>query len=115
MSCKRTVFVKLRGDAPMQIVSGLLQRPNVRFEAPPRAVIDTELNQFIGWFNSSQQSDIDPIVRAGIAHLWFVTMYATLHRKPKGLFKKRLQLHIARSFLVGHKTFSTGLNEAPKR
>lgn len=66
---------ELRGDAPMQIVSGPLQRPKVHFEAPPRAMIDKELEQFICWFNSSQDSDIDPIVRAGIAHLWFVTIH----------------------------------------
>ncbi len=66
---------ELRGDAPMQIVSGPLQRPNVHFEAPPRSVIEYELDQFVRWFNSSQQSDIDPIVRAGIAHLWFVTIH----------------------------------------
>lgn len=66
---------ELRGNAPMQIVSGPLQRPNVHFEAPPRAVIEHELDQFIRWFNSSQHSDIDPIVRAGIAHLWFVTIH----------------------------------------
>ena len=66
---------ELRGEAPMQIVSGPLHRPKVHFEAPPRAIIDQELEQFIRWFNSSQQSDLDPIVRAGIAHLWFVTIH----------------------------------------
>lgn len=66
---------KLRGEAPMQIVSGPLQNPQVHFEAPPRKVVESELAHFVRWFNDSTTDDIDPIVRAGIAHLWFVTIH----------------------------------------
>lgn len=67
---------QLRGDAPMQVVSGPHGRSKVHFEAPPRAELEAELDQFIVWFNESQhQTDVDPLIRAGIAHLWFVTLH----------------------------------------
>lgn len=67
---------QLRGDEPMQVVSGRLDRQTVHFEAPPRHQLEEELDQFINWFNqSSQQSDFDPLLRAAITHFWFVTLH----------------------------------------
>lgn len=63
----------LRGDAPMQIVSGPIEKPRIHFEAPSRTQIESELERFIGWFNASTATD--PILRAGICHLWFVTLH----------------------------------------
>ncbi|AYO94047.1 Fic family protein [Xanthomonas axonopodis] len=66
----------LRGDAPMQVVSGRLDRPTVHFEAPPRDGLDAQLATFLGWFASSRtDAALDPLLRAGIAHLWFVTLH----------------------------------------
>lgn len=66
----------LRGDEPMQVVSGRLERPTVHFEAPPRKGLEQQLEQFIDWFEASRhQSNIDPLLRAGIAHFWFVTLH----------------------------------------
>ncbi|MEC4727176.1 Fic family protein [Shewanella sp. D64] len=66
----------LRGDAPMQVVSGRIDKPKVHFEAPPRVILDSELEQFILWFNSSRHdTDLDPLIRAAITHLWFVTLH----------------------------------------
>lgn len=64
----------LRGDEPMQVVSGRLDRPTVHFEAPPRAVLEAQLAVFIEWFNGDSQR-LDPLLRAGVAHLWFVTLH----------------------------------------
>lgn len=66
----------LRGSEPMQVVSGRIDRPTVHFEAPPRSGLETQLEHFIDWFNNSQ-SDVllDPILRAAISHLWFVTLH----------------------------------------
>lgn len=64
----------LRGDEPMQVVSGRLDRPTVHFEAPPRAGLEKQLEQFIDWFNQKAVT-VDPLLRAGIAHLWFVTLH----------------------------------------
>ncbi|WP_416364931.1 Fic family protein [Pseudomonas sp. NFX183] len=66
----------LRGDEPMQVVSGRLDRPKVHFEAPPRRGLEQALDDFLEWFETSRnQPELDPLVRAGIAHFWFVTLH----------------------------------------
>lgn len=66
----------LRGDEPMQVVSGRLDRPTVHFQAPPRQGLEQQLPAFIKWFETSRhQADLDPLLRAGIAHFWFVTLH----------------------------------------
>ena len=66
---------KLRGDDLMQVVSGRIDRPTVHFEAPPGSRLDAELKRFTRWFNRPPEKDMDPFVRAGIAHLWFITLH----------------------------------------
>ncbi|MDH4609054.1 Fic family protein [Pseudomonas sp. BN102] len=67
---------QLRGDEPMQVVSGRLDRPTVHFEAPPREGLEQQLDAFLQWFNAYQQDvGFDPLLRAGIAHFWFVTLH----------------------------------------
>lgn len=66
----------LRGDEPMQVVSGRIDRPTVHFEAPPRQGLERQLDSFLKWFEASQrQVGLDPLLRAGIAHFWFVTLH----------------------------------------
>lgn len=64
----------LRGDEPMQVVSGRLDRPTVHFEAPPREGLEQQLTTFIDWFNGDSRT-LDPLLRAGLTHLWFVTLH----------------------------------------
>jgi len=67
---------KLRGDAPMQVVSGRIDKPVVHFEAPARETLEQELKVFIQWFNESRaDTSLDPLLRAAITHLWFVTIH----------------------------------------
>ncbi len=67
---------QLRDESPMQVVSGAIGREKVHFEAPGREVIEAELDIFIRWFNGSKfDPDLDPLVRAAIVHLWFVTLH----------------------------------------
>ncbi|WP_129135885.1 Fic family protein [Luteimonas sp. YGD11-2] len=67
---------ELRGSEPMQVVSGRIDRPIVHFEAPPREGLEAQLRDFIAWFNASRgDSALDPLLRAGIAHFWFVTLH----------------------------------------
>jgi Fic family protein len=67
---------ELRGDDLMQVVSGPIGKPKVHFEAPPRDGLQQELDQFVAWFNQTRDNvELDPLVRAGIAHLWFVTLH----------------------------------------
>lgn len=56
---------------PMQVVSGGYGRQKVHFEAPPAARLDTEMRQFLDWVNSDPAESA--IIKAGLAHLWFVT------------------------------------------
>lgn len=66
----------LRGDEPMQVVSGRIDRPKVHFEAPPRQGLEAQLLAFLTWFaESAQDPGLDPLIRAGIAHFWFVTLH----------------------------------------
>lgn len=66
----------LRGDDPMQVVSGRIDRPTVHFEAPPRLGLEQHLQTFLAWFEASRsQANLDPLLRAGIAHFWFVTLH----------------------------------------
>ncbi|MBT2312039.1 Fic family protein [Pseudomonas fluorescens] len=66
----------LCGDEPMQVVSGRLDRPTVHFEAPPRKGLEQQLQAFVDWFEASRhQAGLDPLLRAGVAHFWFVTLH----------------------------------------
>ena len=66
----------LRGDMPMLVVSGRIDKPTVHFEAPPKQSLEMELQHFIQWFNDSKaDAELDPLLRAAITHLWFVTLH----------------------------------------
>jgi Fic family protein len=58
---------------PMQVVSGAMGREKVHFEAPAADRLASEMERFLAWFES--QTDIDPVIKAGIAHIWFVTIH----------------------------------------
>lgn len=59
----------------MQIVSGPIGREKVHFEAPPSKRLPRELGAFLDWFQSSRDSSVDGLLRAGTAHLWFETLH----------------------------------------
>src|SRR5215467_8268043 len=60
-------------DGPMQVASGPIGKERVHFEAPAAPRLDNEMNAFLNWFNSS--TDNDPVIKASLAHLWFVTIH----------------------------------------
>ncbi|BBF93262.1 Fic family protein [Blastochloris tepida] len=65
-------------SGPMQVVSGPLGRERVHFEAPKATRIAMEMAGFLAWFNREPGTDpvpVDPVLKAGIAHLWFVTIH----------------------------------------
>ena len=64
-----------RDDAsgPMQVVSGGIGHERVHYEAPSAEVIQAEMLKFLDWFNDD--SELDPLIKAGLAHLWFVTLH----------------------------------------
>lgn len=65
---------ELRGDDPMQVVSGGAGRERIHFVAPPRKGLEAELSNFMAWFEA-RPAELDGLIRAGVAHLWFVTLH----------------------------------------
>ena len=64
----------LRDDAPMQVLSGAIGRERLHFEAPPRDQLEAHLETFLDWI-VSPPAQLDGLVRAGLAHLWFLTLH----------------------------------------
>lgn len=61
------------GSGPMQVISGPVGREKIHYEAPPADRVADEMAKFLRWFE--QPGDIDPLLIAGLAHLWFVTIH----------------------------------------
>ncbi|MEM6394767.1 MAG: Fic family protein [Bacteroidota bacterium] len=59
---------------PMQVVSGAMGKERVHFQAPAASRVENEMTEFLAWINK-QSENIDPVLKAGIAHLWFVTIH----------------------------------------
>ena len=68
-----TVAAYRVGIEPMQVVSGAMGREKVHYEAPPSDVVPSMMDEFLDWVNGEQ--NIDPILKAAIAHLWFVAIH----------------------------------------
>jgi Fic family protein len=60
-------------DGPMQVVSGPIGRERIHFEAPEAAKLPEEMAGFLRAFNAEES--IDPVLKAAVAHLWFVTIH----------------------------------------
>lgn len=61
-------------SGPMQVVSGPIGRERVHFEAPAAKRVDAEMRAFLDWFEDPTIA-IDPVIKAAVAHLWFVTIH----------------------------------------
>ena len=70
-----------RDDAkgPLQVVSGMLRGPErqrVHFEAPPAGRLEAEMQVFLHWADNNSTASTEPaLIKAGLAHLWFVTLH----------------------------------------
>lgn len=63
-----------KGD--MQVVSGVMGKETIHFEAPKAERVPSEMKIFLDWINiDSQNSKIDDVIKSAIAHLWFVTIH----------------------------------------
>lgn len=72
---RRIAVGRWRDDAkgPMQVVSSAGGRERVHFEAPTAKRLKREMTLFLKWFNGTDDTDL--VLRAGLAHLWFVTIH----------------------------------------
>lgn len=57
----------------MPVVSGPIGHERVHFATPPRERLELEMERFLSWFNAPP-ADLDGLIRAGVAHVWFVTL-----------------------------------------
>lgn len=64
---------RLAESGPMQVVSGPIGKETIYFEAPPSEKLEKEMAAFLDWFERGLE--VDPVVKAGIAHFWFVTIH----------------------------------------
>jgi Fic family protein len=60
-------------SGPMQVISGPVGRERVHYEAPKAARVAGDMMAFLDWFNGER--GIDPVLEAGVAHFWFVTIH----------------------------------------
>ena len=58
---------------PMQVLSGAVSREKVHYTAPPAERIAFEMERFLAWFE--HPADLDPVLKAGLAHLWMVSLH----------------------------------------
>ncbi len=58
---------------PMQVISGAIGKERVHYEAPRTGRLRGEMKKFLDWFNQKDSADL--VLKAGIAHLWFVTIH----------------------------------------
>lgn len=68
-----TVAAYRMGTEPMQVVSGAMGHEKVHYEAPSSENVPGMMTAFLDWVN--KEEDIDPILKAAIAHLWFVAIH----------------------------------------
>ncbi|MEA1893563.1 MAG: Fic family protein [Campylobacterota bacterium] len=64
-------IASFRSDGDMQIVSGDYGKENIYYEAPPRDILENEMQQFIYWYNNTPAT----LIKASITHLWFVVIH----------------------------------------
>ena len=76
----RSGMTKIRAGAwrddstgPMEVISGPVGKEHVHYQAPPAKRLDGEMQGFLDWFNAN--AGIDPVLKAGLAHLWFVIIH----------------------------------------
>lgn len=71
----RIVVGAWRGEqsGPMQVVSGPAEHEQIHYEAPVAGRLIDEMQRFLAWFESGKT--IDPVLKAGVAHFWFVTIH----------------------------------------
>jgi Fic family protein len=58
----------------MQVVSGAMGKEKIHYKAPKPDFVESEMANFLNWLNNGRIS-IDPVLKAAIAHFWFITIH----------------------------------------
>lgn len=102
----------------MQIISGPIGRQSVHFEAPSATRLASEMQEFLPCFGCCD--DIDPVLKAGIAHFWFVTIHPFDDGNGR-IGRAICDMALARSnglrefFAVYHRRYSVSVTPTMKR
>jgi Fic family protein len=102
----KTIGAYRTHDDPMQVVSGLISKRKVHFEAPPSKAVPAEMRRFIAWFNKTAPQGAAParaLTRAGLAHLYFVCIHPFEDgngRIGRALAEKSLAQNLGRPTLI---------------
>ena len=94
-------------SGPMQVVSGDFGRERVHYEAPAAGRLNAEMKSFLAWFGT--EDNIDPVIKAALAHLWFVTIH------PFGDGNGRIARAIADMSLARSEESSQRFTACPRR
>ncbi len=72
---KKITVATWRTDSkgPMQVVSGVVGKEKVHFQAPDSSLLESEMNRFLDWFNTNNKLDL--VLKAAVTHLWFITLH----------------------------------------
>lgn len=70
---KITVADWRQGSEPMQVVSGAMGKEKIHYQAPDSEEVPRQMKLFLEWANDNRR--IDPVLKAAIAHLWFITIH----------------------------------------
>lgn len=70
---KITVADWRKGDEPMQVVSGAMGREKIHYQAPPSSDVPDMMEDLLQWIE--EKNEIDPLIKAAVAHLWFVSIH----------------------------------------
>ncbi len=62
---------QFRAEETMEVISGPIGNEKTYYVAPPRNVLEKEMNAYLQWFNDQEAS----LIKAAIAHLWFVVIH----------------------------------------
>ena len=95
-----------RHEDAMQIVSGRIDRPVVRFEAPPSEQVPAEMDRCVDWFNQSGprgDAPLPALTRAGLSHLYFESIHPFEDgngRLGRALAEKSLAQNIGQPSLI---------------
>jgi len=90
-------------NGPMQVVSGPVSREKVHYEAPPAQRLPDEMAKFLDWFEKT--GDMDPLLIAGLAHLWFVTIHPFEDGNGR-IARAIVDMALARSEKTGQRFYS---------
>ena len=67
------------GSEPMQVISGSIGKEIIHYEAPPSAIVDTEMKRFISWFNKTMPTEKKDLkqasIRAAVVHVYFESIH----------------------------------------